>query len=134
MVRVELLDTETSTPDQPRAADRSQRMFEERFSRSVVAAKGMGSVDNSGARRKRGRPLEMSREVLLANIRDLAQRGNLFRVHRTHSGLYARARRQFGSWSRAVRAAGLSYEDALETARSRSRETRRRLRSADRSV
>src|SRR5262245_9506314 len=59
-------------------------------------------------RRKRGRPLEMTQSEVLARIRQLAATANgLFRIHHTHSDLYARARRQFGSWAAAVAAAGV---------------------------
>jgi hypothetical protein len=77
--------------------------------------------------RRRGRPLEMAPAVLLERIQRLAQRAEgLFRVHRTHRGLYARARRQFGSWAAAVRAAGLDYGLAVRRAQRRSIENRRR--------
>ena len=77
-------------------------------------------------RRKRGRPLEMSPDELLARIRSLASsRTGLFRVHRVEGKLYARARRLFGSWSEAVRAAGLDYQDAVRRARERARRLRR---------
>jgi hypothetical protein len=76
--------------------------------------------------RNRGRPLLMSRTQLLERIRDLSQQPDgLFRVHHQDTGLYARARRQFGSWEAAVRAAGLDYGTAVEAARRRSLETRR---------
>ena len=82
-------------------------------------------------RRKRGRPLEMSQTEVLARIRHLAgTQDGLFRIHHTHSDLYARARRQFGSWAAAVAAAGVDYSNAVNTARLRATETRReRLRN-----
>jgi hypothetical protein len=69
---------------------------------------------------------------VLARIRHLAATENgLFRVHRTHGDLYARARRQFGSWAAAVSAAGVDYATAVNAARHRATETRRqRLRAA----
>lgn len=74
----------------------------------------------------RGRPLLMSRERVLERIRTLAAGdGGLFRVHRGHPALYARARRLFGSWSGAVAAAGLDYPFALAVARERSLRNRR---------
>lgn len=77
-------------------------------------------------RRKRGRPALMTREQLVASIRDLASRPDgLFRVHLTDSDLYARARRMFGSWSAAVSAAGVDYGHVVDSARRRSLETRR---------
>lgn len=85
-------------------------------------------TSESAAPRKRGRPLEMQPEQVIEHIRDLSRRGALFRVHRDHPSLYARARRLFGSWSAAVQRAGASYEDTMEQARRRSIETRRRLR------
>lgn len=76
--------------------------------------------------RKRGRPLEMSRDEVLSRVQRLARRKEgLFRVHLTHSGLYARARRLFGSWSQCVWAAGLNYDDAVHRARGRSIKTRK---------
>ena len=65
--------------------------------------------------------------VLLERIQKLARRREgLFRIHRTHRDLYARARRQFGSWASAVKAAGLDYDSAMRRARTRSIENRRR--------
>ena len=85
-------------------------------------------------RRKRGRPLEMSHVEVLARIRLLAGSvDGLFRIHHTHSDLYARARRQFGSWASAVAAAGVDYSNAVNSARQRATETRRqRLRTRPR--
>ena len=78
------------------------------------------------APRRRGRPLEMSREQLLQRIQELASRDSgLFRIHREQSGLYARARRLFGSWSAAVAAAGVDYSSLLGAARRRAVQTRR---------
>ena len=74
----------------------------------------------------------MNRVELLERIRALAhQPDGLFRVHHLDTGLYARARRQFGSWAAAVRAAGIDYGDTVEWARRRSLETRRSRRSAN---
>lgn len=86
------------------------------------------------ARRKRGRPLEMTSAEVLDRIRRLADAGDgLYRIHHTHSDLYARARRQFGSWATAVAAAGVDYAKALGAARRRAGETRRaRRRGKDR--
>jgi hypothetical protein len=79
--------------------------------------------------RGRGRPALMTPTAVIERIRQLARgEGGLYRVHRAHSDLYARARRQFGSWAGAVRAAGLDYSAALTVARRRSLETRRKLR------
>lgn len=85
-------------------------------------------------RRKRGRPLEMTTAEVLDRIRRLAGIGDgLYRIHHTHSDLYARARRQFGSWAAAVGAAGVDYTGALNAARRRAGETRRaRRRGKDR--
>jgi len=78
---------------------------------------------------RRGRPLEMSAAAVLERIHQLASReAGLFRTHQTHSALYARARRLFGSWARAVAAAGVDYSTTIESARRRSLDTRRRLR------
>src|SRR5262245_20983613 len=77
--------------------------------------------------RRWGRPPKMTAPELLDRIRRLAEtREGLFRVHQRFSSLYARARRNFGSWSAAVDAAGLSYTEAMSGARQRSLKTRRR--------
>lgn len=77
-----------------------------------------------------GRPAIMSREALLDRIREIAGEGHgLFRVHREHPEIYARARRRFGTWEEAVRRAGVDYDAAVRTARDRSREPLRRPRS-----
>ena len=77
-------------------------------------------------RRRRGRPLEMSPGQLLERIRERAGSGGLFRVHLSEPALYARARRLFGSWARAVEAAGLDHAAAVTAARRRAHESRRR--------
>lgn len=75
---------------------------------------------------RRGRPLLVSREAVLERIRQLSARPEgLYRIHRSHPALYARARRLCGSWAAAVRAAGLDYEAAIGAARERSLKTRR---------
>ncbi len=84
------------------------------------------------APRRRGRPLEMSPDEVLFNIRHLAARGEMFRVHIGHPALYARARRLFGSWSAAVQRAGADYAGAVESARRQAVATRRARRSDDR--
>lgn len=72
---------------------------------------------------RRGRPPIMTRELLIARIRELATaEGGLFRIHRAHPEVYARARRMFGSWSEAVRSAGVDYDEAVRSARRRSRD------------
>ena len=82
-----------------------------------------------GTGRRPGRPLEMAPDDVLRVIRELsAGKRGLFRVHITSPGLYARARRLFGSWSAAVRRAGVDYELAQSVARVRSLKTRRRNR------
>ena len=74
--------------------------------------------------RRRGRPALMTREQTLDAIREIAtQHDGLFRIHRRHADLYARARRLFGSWSAAVKSAGLDYDAAIGAARRRSRIT-----------
>ena len=79
--------------------------------------------------RRPGRPPEMTATELLERIRRLAAgRDGLFRVHHRNSSLYARARRNFGSWSAAVEAAGLDYRGALNDARGRAVRSRRRAR------
>lgn len=81
-------------------------------------------------RRPRGRPVSMPAARVCAEIRTLARReSGLFRVHRTRPRLYAAARRRYGSWAAAVRAAGIDYREIVERARARSLETRRRIRT-----
>ncbi len=81
---------------------------------------------------RRGRPSLMPPFVLLERIRRLSERRQgLFRIHHTHGDLYARARRQFGSWQAAVRAAGCDYATAIERARRRSLDKRRAIRRRD---
>ena len=82
-----------------------------------------------GPRRRRGRPLEMSAGELLERIRDRAAAGGLFRVHLAEPALYARARRLFGSWARALSAAGLDHTATVSAARRRAHEARRRARA-----
>ena len=82
-----------------------------------------------GPRRRRGRPLEMSPNELLQRIRERAAEGGLFRVHLAEPALYARARRLFGSWARALAAAGLDHTAAVSEARRRAHESRRRTRA-----
>ena len=94
--------------------------FEGRASASPAAPPGAGA-------RRRGRPMEMAPEEVLERIRAVARRRpGLFRVHRERAALYARARRLFGSWEGAVRAAGLDYASAVTEARPRALEARRR--------
>ena len=71
--------------------------------------------------------------AVLERVRKLAARpAGLFRVHRDHPALYARARRLFGSWSGAIAAAGLDYPTILAAARRRAvarrKQRRRRIR------
>ena len=83
--------------------------------------------------RGRGRPVLMPVAVVIEKIRALGRRREgLFRVHHTHPGLYARARRQFGSWAAAVAAAGMDYGSTLSAARLRSIRARRRRRRSPR--
>ncbi len=98
-------------------------------SAGLMDAAGANEAPSIAPRRKRGRPLLMSRESVLERIQHAATRGDgLYRVHLTQPALYARARRMFGSWSAAVAAAGLDYGAAVERARSRSLETRKKRR------
>jgi hypothetical protein len=55
--------------------------------------------------------------------------GGLFRVHLAEPALYARARRLFGSWARALDAAGLDHTATVSAARRRAHEARRRARA-----
>jgi hypothetical protein len=76
--------------------------------------------------RRRGRPFATPPEDVLARIRSLAVRnGGLFRAHLIEPALYARARRLFGSWEGAVRAAGLDYAEAIHLAQQRAGQSRR---------
>ena len=77
------------------------------------------------SRRKRGRPLEMQPHEVLSRIRELAMRNALFRVHLDAPSLYARARRQFGTWAAALMAAGVDHDEAVKAARRRAAEHRR---------
>ena len=86
------------------------------------------SARRAGSARKRGRPLEMAPSEVLHRIRDEYARGTLFRMHREHPSLYARARRLFGTWAAAVAEAGVDHRSAVADARRRSLETRRRAR------
>lgn len=94
---------------------------------TIVTEKIRTDPGRSSSGRKRGRPLAMSPSQVLERIREIAKSENgLFRTHRVQSGLYARARRLFGSWAAAVDAAGVDYRAALGAARERSVLTRRR--------
>jgi hypothetical protein len=86
------------------------------------------SVRRASAARKRGRPLEMAPSEVLDRIRLEYARGTLFRMHRAHPALYARARRLFGTWAAALARAGVDHNRAMAEARRRSLETRRRVR------
>ena len=87
------------------------------------------AAPSSPTGRRRGRPMEMAPEEVLDRIRGLARhRPGLFRVHRERAALYARARRLFGSWEGAVRAAGLDYSSAVAEARRKALDARIRNR------
>lgn len=90
----------------------------------AVIAQNETDTTNAPAARRRGRPLGMSADEVLAHIRRLAARDEMFRVHLGHPALYARARRLFGSWAEAVTRAGADYAGAVEAARRRSIATR----------
>jgi len=77
------------------------------------------------SRRRKGRPLEMAPDEVLQVIRRLGESGSLFRVHRDHPSLYARARRLFGSWAGAIGRAGFDHATAVAEARRRSVMARR---------
>jgi len=91
-----------------------------------------GRTSNGSANaptRRRGRPVEMAPEIVLERIRSLAlRREGLFRVHRSHPSLYARARRLFGSWEGAVRASGFDYREVVRRAFARAAQARRKSR------
>jgi len=95
----------------------------------AAPARGHESQPAGAAKRRPGRPLEMNDAEVLARIRQFAAEARgLFRAHHAQPALYARARRLFGSWSAAVRAAGLDYELALDSARARATQARRQRR------
>jgi len=119
------------------SSDTSIDVAAPRLSSPASNRRGSGNSSDSEemtrARRRRGRPIEMAPETVLARIQGLAARDDgLFRVHRTHPALYARARRLFGSWEGAVRASGLDYSGIV--ARAFERAARSRRRSPRRSV
>ena len=68
----------------------------------------------------------MSPEAVLEHIRARAAAGELFRVHLQAPALYARSRRLYGSWARALAAAGLDHAALVTAARRRAHEKRRR--------
>jgi hypothetical protein len=114
------IDTLRSMP-RPSGPSDSPRVLESTFD-------GVTTTAPPRSARRRGRPVEMPPATLLERIQKLAaRREGLFRIHRTHRDLYSRARRQFGSWAAAVRAAGVDYEFMMRRARARSLEKRRRL-------
>jgi hypothetical protein len=78
------------------------------------------------APRRRGRPPIASADEVLDHIRTVATNNALFRVHIDQPALYARARRLWGSWAGALKAAGLDYDGAMAEARRRALATRRR--------
>ena len=65
---------------------------------------------------------------VLRRIRAEFEHGALFRMHREHPALYARARRMFGSWAGALAEAGVDHDRAVADARRRSQEIRRHAR------
>src|SRR5262245_30949639 len=118
-----------STESPPASTERTL-VAEPRSATALLAADPERSNSNgNGPRRRPGRPLEVSPDEVLGTIRRLsADRDGLFRVHLEAPDLYARARRLFGSWSAAVRRAGLDYEALRGAARARSAQSRRRNR------
>ena len=79
--------------------------------------------------RRRGRPPLCTPQQVLAEIRAEAAGERLLRVHLDRPALYARARRLWGSWARALHAAGLDAGKVREAARRHAVETRRRRRA-----
>jgi len=73
----------------------------------------------------------MDRARALELIREAARDGRMFRVHLEQPALYARARRMWGSWSAALAAAGIDYEQVVQSARRRSVDTRRTRRNGE---
>jgi len=74
---------------------------------------------------RRGRPPLMTRDEVLAQVRAIAVRKGLFRVHFEEPALYARARRLWGSLVALLLAAGSDYGHVIADARRRSADTRR---------
>jgi hypothetical protein len=99
-----------------------------RVAQAIASDDPASTIGSNAVSRTRGRPVMMSPNAVIERIRQLAHSEGLYKVHHAHSGLYARARRQFGSWAGAVQAAGVDYGAALFVARRRSIETRRKLR------
>src|SRR5262245_6001426 len=88
----------------------------------------IGRPEPSGVSRRRPTRDAQERSVL-ERIRSVARRRpGLFRVHRSHSRLYARARRLFGSWAAALAAAGFDHALVVSASNRRALETRRRRR------
>jgi len=85
-----------------------------------------GARAQAAPRRRRGRPLEMQPEEVLSRIRRLADQDGLFRVHLDQPAFYARARRLFGSWAGALAAAHVDHAAAMNAARRRAHDSRRR--------
>jgi len=78
---------------------------------------------------RRRPPRDAQERAVLERIRTVAgRRPGLFRVHRNHSRLYARARRLFGSWAAALAAAGFDHALVVSVSNRRAIETRRRRR------
>ena len=90
------------------------------FSLADSTERGHGFVP-----RRRGRPPLLTPDQVLGEIRTEAAEGRLFRVHLEKPALYARARRLWGSWAEALRAAGLDPRTIQNAARQRALETRR---------
>lgn len=102
-----------------------------RKSDAPAGARAGGDSDDArrvASSRRRGRPPMLTPEQVIGEIRGEAAGGRLFRVHLERPALYARARRLWGSWADALRAAGLDPHSILEAARQRALETRRRKR------
>ena len=98
------------------------------MARATESSNSAGGAASKPMSRLRGRPVMMTPNAVIERIRHIARSEGLYKVHHVHGDLYARARRQFGSWAEAVQAAGVDYTAALSVARRRSIETRRKLR------
>lgn len=86
-------------------------------------------TEPASSREVPGNIRDLRRYAVVERIRHLAtQEDGLFRIHTTHAGLYARARRLFGTWAAAVRAANVDYDTAVYLARQRASSSRRRRR------
>lgn len=99
--------------------------FEESEQDPTAAAQAETAGAQAPVARRRGRPALMTGAQVVELLREAERTDALFRVHVDRPALYARARRLFGSWAGALRAAGIDYDATVRRARGRSIEGRR---------